>query len=81
MGSYIKRQRVDRKEVGAMNHIAEACAELALYRVMVGIDPILAHYSDSALTAMDLELWKLLKGLQASELLTKEAGRNRRTQS
>ena len=61
-----------------MNRVAEACAELALYRVMVGIDPILEHYSETALTAMDTELWRLLKGLQASEILTKEAMRNRR---
>ena len=61
-----------------MNRVAEACAELALYRVMVGIDPIVTHYSETALTAMDNELWKLLKNLQASEILTKEAMRNRR---
>lgn len=61
-----------------MNHIAETCAELALYRVMIGIDPILEHYSETALTAMDSELWNLLEGLQGSEILTKEAIRNRR---
>ena len=73
MGSYAKRKRMDRKEVREMNHIAEVCAELALYRVMIGIDPILDHYSDHALTAMDKELSKLLDGVQASDILTKEA--------
>ena len=56
-----------------MNRIAEVCAELALYRVMIGVDPLLDHYSDYALGAMDRELWKLLDGVQASEILTKEA--------
>ena len=56
-----------------MNRIAETCAELALYRVMIGIDPILDHYSEQALTEMDKELWKLLDGVQTSEILTREA--------
>ena len=56
-----------------MNRIAEVCAELALYRVMIGIDPILDHYGEHALAAMDKELWKLLTGIQASEILAKEA--------
>jgi len=64
---------MDRKEVNQMNRIAEACAELALYRVMIGIDTILDHYSEHALTAMDKELWKLLEGVQASEILAREA--------
>ena len=62
-----------------MNRIAEACAELALYRVLIRVDGILEYYSEPALTAMDKELWKLLGSVQASEILTKEAirkGRN-----
>ena len=74
MGSYDKRQRVDTKEVREMNnHIAEACAELAMYRVMIGIDAILDHYSEPALAEMDQQLWKFLEGVQASQLLSKEA--------
>jgi hypothetical protein len=67
---------VDSKEVYDMNRIAEACAELALYRVLIRIDGILEYYSEPALAAMDKELWKLLEGMQTSEILTKEAIRN-----
>ena len=74
MASYAKGERVDKKEIREMNnHIAETCAELAMYRVMIGIDAILEHYSEPALAAMDEHLWKFLEGLQGSELLTKEA--------
>ena len=80
MGCHGKRQGLDTKKGrGKMNRVAEACAELALYRVMIGIDPILKHYSETALAAMDTELWKLVKGLQTSEILTKESMRNRRS--
>jgi hypothetical protein len=56
-----------------MNRIAEACAELALYRVLIRVDGILEYYSEPGLAAMDRELWKLLASMQASEILTKEA--------
>jgi hypothetical protein len=56
-----------------MNRIAEACAELALYRVMIRIDGILEYYSEPALVAMDKELWKFLESVQKSEVLAKEA--------
>ncbi|AFU57176.1 hypothetical protein Ngar_c02280 [Candidatus Nitrososphaera gargensis Ga9.2] len=78
MGSYSERQRVDRKEVFRVNHIAEACAELALYKVMISIDDILDHYSEPALAAMDIELWIFLENMQASGVLTKEAMRRRK---
>jgi hypothetical protein len=65
---------VDSKEVEEiMNRIAEACAELALYRVLIRVDGILEYYNEPALAGMDKELWKLLGGVQASEILTKEA--------
>ena len=31
-----------------MNHVAEVCAELAMYHVMIGIDEILDHYHSEA---------------------------------
>ena len=53
-----------------MNHIAEVCAELALYRVMISIDEILDHYkSEREIDAMDRELAGFLKSLQASPVL------------
>ena len=69
---------MDKGANGEMNRIAEACAELAVYRVMINVDEILEHYtSESAIAAMDVELWKFLESVQASEALTKEVRRNR----
>jgi hypothetical protein len=61
-----------RREASEMNHIAEVCSELALYKVNIRIDDILDHYSQPAIAAMDIELWKFLESMQASEILTKE---------
>jgi hypothetical protein len=66
------------KEVSKVNHIAEVCAELALYRVFIRVDDILNHYSGVALTVIDEELWRFCERLQASEVLTKEAMRKRK---
>lgn len=59
------------KEVSKVSRIAEACAELALYRVFVRVDDILDHYSGVALAEIDEELWRFCERLQASEVLTK----------
>jgi hypothetical protein len=57
MGSYNQSQE-GMAEVAEMNRIAEACAELALYRVMISIDYLLDHYTTGpALAAMETELW------------------------
>ena len=54
-----------------MNHVAEVCAELALYHVMIGIDEILKYYrTDATLEVMENDLWRLLKNLHASDALT-----------
>ncbi len=66
------------KEVFKVNRIAEACAELALYRVFIRVDDILDHYSGEALAEIDEELWRFCERLQASEVLTKEVMRNRK---
>ena len=45
-------------EVYELNHIAEACAELALYRVMISVDYLLDHCTTGpVLAAMETELW------------------------
>jgi len=60
-----------------MAHIAETCAELALYRIMIKVDEILKHYTtDAARGEMEVLLWKLLESVQASEVLTGGANRN-----
>jgi len=60
-----------------MNRIAEVCAELALYRIMINIDEILQHYShDGAIAEIEAALWNLLHGLQTSPHTTKEASEN-----
>ena len=60
------------------NHIAEICAELAPYRVLIAIDEILDHYTtDAALEEMEGALSNLLQDVQASEIITKEAHRYR----
>ena len=72
MGGHAQRQGVDRKEFGEMNHIAEVCAELALYHVMIGIDEILEHYgTEASLQEMEAQLWKFLEGIQSSEAMKK----------
>lgn len=53
-----------------MNHVAEVCAELAMYHVMIGVDEILDHYhSEASIAAMEGQLWRFLEGIQASEIL------------
>ena len=54
-----------------MNHVAEVCAELAMYHVMIGIDEILDHYhTEASLVAMEGQLWKFLEGVQSLEANT-----------
>jgi hypothetical protein len=78
MGSYRQRQRLD-LEVQLVNHIAEICAELAPYRILIAIDEILEHYTtEVSLREMEAVLSKLLQSVQASEILTQEASRDRR---
>ena len=53
-----------------MNHVAEVCAELALYHVMIGVDEILEHYrTEKALAGIEAQLWVFLTSIQASEAL------------
>lgn len=62
------------------NQIAEICAELAMYRVMIAIDEILDHYTtDGSLREMEAKLTNFLQSLQASENLTMEANRYRKS--
>ena len=44
-----------------MNRIAEVCAELALYRIMIKVDEILDNYSKDggAIEEIEAALWKL----------------------
>jgi len=78
MDSYGQGRRVDR-EIQFMNRIAEVCAELALYRIMVNIDQILTHYSKNGASAqIEAALWKLLHEIQRLPLVTKEASCNHR---
>ena len=64
-------------EVYDLNHIAEACVELALYRVMISIDYFLHHYTTGpALAAMETELW-LFTEFAGIRVFMKEAERNR----
>ena len=57
-------------KVEEMNHIATVCAELALYRVMVAIDPILDYYKNEyELLEVEAQLWRLLRAIQDSEIL------------
>jgi hypothetical protein len=54
-----------------MNHVAEVCAELAMYHVMVGIDEILDNYhTEASLAEMETHLWRFLEGVQASNTFT-----------
>jgi hypothetical protein len=54
------------------NHIAEICAELAPYRVMIAIDEILDYYTtDAALNDIEGALSNLLQNLRTSEVLAK----------
>ena len=53
-----------------MNHVAEVCAELALYHVMVGIDEILDNYqTEESIVEIEGQLWRFLEGIQGSEAL------------
>ena len=61
-----------------MNRVAEVCAELALYRVMIGIDEIVDHYSTEATIEMEACLWTMLHDMQRSDYISKEAGRGHR---
>ena len=61
-----------------VNRVAEACAELALYRVLIRVDDILDHYSEPAVAAMDEQLWKFLDNVQASEILNNEVATRKR---
>ena len=64
------------------NRVAEVCAELALYRIMIKIDEILDHYSKDdgggATQEIEAALWKLLHEVQTLPLVMKEARRNHR---
>ena len=53
-----------------MNHVAEVCAELALYHVMVGIDEILDNYqTEESIVEIEGQLWRFLEGIQGSKAL------------
>ena len=53
-----------------MNHVAEVCAELAMYHVMVGIDEILdSYHTEASLAEMEGQLWRFLEGIHASKTL------------
>ena len=62
----------------SLNRVAEVSAELALYRIMIRIDEILAHYSEQAIVEIEAALWKLLQEIQNSLYATREANRNHR---
>ena len=61
-----------------MNRVAEVCAELALYRIMVNIDQILSHYSTEAIVEIEAALWKLLHEIQGLVFVSREASQNHR---
>jgi hypothetical protein len=77
LGSHRQGQGLD-KEVSTLNRIAEVSAELALYRILIRIDEIVEHYSNEAIMEIEAALWKLLREMQVSPYVAKEANRNHR---
>ena len=60
-----------------MNRIAEVCAELGAYRIMIKVDEIVDNYRERTLAEIEVALWRLLRELQTSpNVIIREARRD-----